>query len=118
MATHASILAWRIPWTEEPGGLCSPRGPKESDTTERLTLSPFTWKKASAGSETDWNLGRFAALLPLRRRSLPAAEHKETTWGCRQPRAHSGQILGKRPREVPAAAPEEPKAKAGCWGLR
>ena len=23
MATHASILAWRIPWTEEPGGLKS-----------------------------------------------------------------------------------------------
>ena len=23
MATHSSILAWRIPWTEEPGGLCS-----------------------------------------------------------------------------------------------
>ena len=23
MATHASILAWRIPWTEEPGGLHS-----------------------------------------------------------------------------------------------
>ena len=22
MATHSSILAWRIPWTEEPGGLC------------------------------------------------------------------------------------------------
>ena len=21
MATHASVLAWRIPWTEEPGGL-------------------------------------------------------------------------------------------------
>ena len=25
MATHSSILAWRIPWTEEPGGL-QPRG--------------------------------------------------------------------------------------------
>ena len=28
MATHSSILAWRIPWTEEPGGLqfiCSQR---------------------------------------------------------------------------------------------
>ena len=25
MATHASILAWRIPWTEEPGGLQSMR---------------------------------------------------------------------------------------------
>ena len=33
---HASILAWRIPQTEEPGGY-SPRGRKESDTTERLT---------------------------------------------------------------------------------
>ena len=25
MATHSSILAWRIPWTEEPGGLPSTR---------------------------------------------------------------------------------------------
>ena len=23
MATHSSVLAWRIPWTEEPGGLLS-----------------------------------------------------------------------------------------------
>ena len=38
MATHSSILAWRIPWTEEPGEL-RPRGRKESDTTERLALS-------------------------------------------------------------------------------
>ena len=34
-ATHSSILAWRIPWTEDPGGY-SPAGHKESDTTERL----------------------------------------------------------------------------------
>ena len=33
MATHASILAWRIPWTEEPGGLQS-IGLQESDLTE------------------------------------------------------------------------------------
>ena len=32
-ATHSSILACRMPWTEEPGGLQS-RGCKESDTTE------------------------------------------------------------------------------------
>ena len=37
MATHSSILAWKIPWTQEPGGLYSPWGHKESDTTERLT---------------------------------------------------------------------------------
>ena len=37
MATHSSILPWRIPWTEEPGGLYSLWGRKESDTTERLS---------------------------------------------------------------------------------
>ena len=37
MATHSSILAWRIPWTGDPSGLQS-LGCKESDTTERLTL--------------------------------------------------------------------------------
>ena len=31
---HSSILAWEIPWTEEPGGLYSPWDHKESDTTE------------------------------------------------------------------------------------
>ena len=36
MAIHSSILAWRIPWTEKPGGLQFV-GSKESDTTERLT---------------------------------------------------------------------------------
>ena len=36
MATHSSVPGWKIPWTEEPGGLHSPRDHKESDTTERL----------------------------------------------------------------------------------
>ena len=35
MAPHSSTLAWKIPWTEELGGLQS-TGRKESDTTERL----------------------------------------------------------------------------------
>ena len=35
MAPHSSILVWRIPWTEELGGLQS-TGRKESDMTERL----------------------------------------------------------------------------------
>ena len=40
-ATHSSLLAWEIPWTEEPGRLQVHGGGKESDTTEslsRLTL--------------------------------------------------------------------------------
>ena len=38
MGSHSSILAWKLPWTEEPGGLYSPWGRKESDTTERLRV--------------------------------------------------------------------------------
>ena len=38
MATQSSTLAWRIPWTEEPGGLQS-MDCKESDTTKRLSMA-------------------------------------------------------------------------------
>ena len=44
MATHSSILAWRILWTEEPGRLLSmvcQWGCRESDMTEQLTLVPL-----------------------------------------------------------------------------
>ena len=36
IATHSSILAWRIPWTEEPGRL-QPMVSQESGMTERLS---------------------------------------------------------------------------------
>ena len=39
-----SILTWRVPWTEEPSGLYSPWGCKESDTTEA------TWHACRAPS--------------------------------------------------------------------
>ena len=37
MAIHSSILAWKIPWTEETGGLQS-MGSQKFDTTERLSM--------------------------------------------------------------------------------
>ena len=40
-ATHSTILAWKIPWTEEPGGLQS-MGLHGSDTTEQLTTQHIT----------------------------------------------------------------------------
>ena len=46
MATHSSILAWRITWTEEPGGLKS-MGLKRSDMIEQLSMHSLTgveWK--------------------------------------------------------------------------
>ena len=57
MATHSSILPWRIPWTEDLGGLQS-MGCKESDMTEQPTLY-FLYRKRD---------GRFldCMLLPLR----------------------------------------------------
>ena len=38
MATHSSIVAWRVPWTEDPGGLQS-RGSQRVGTTERLIFT-------------------------------------------------------------------------------
>ena len=53
METHSSILAWRIPWMEELGGLQS-TGSKELDMTERLhfslLLSGYMLRHGSAGS--------------------------------------------------------------------
>ena len=50
MATHSSILAWRIPWTEEPGGLYS-MGSQRVMTKHTCTnvdwnnyYSPWPWK--------------------------------------------------------------------------
>ena len=46
MATHSSVLAWRIPWTEKAGGLQSMRS--QSDTSEQLTLSLFLTRETKS----------------------------------------------------------------------
>ena len=67
MATHSSIFAWKIPWTEEPGV-----GFKESDMTEHAHILgvsitdsdesvPRAWSRSSwcdqeiAGRQSSWN---------------------------------------------------------------
>ena len=45
MATHSSILAWRIPWTEEPGGLQS----MESQRVGLLHPWDFSGKSTGVG---------------------------------------------------------------------
>ena len=47
MATHSSILTWKIPWRGEPGGF-SPWGHKELNTTEQLTITEAEKKAESA----------------------------------------------------------------------
>ena len=65
MTTHSSILAWRIPWTEEPDGLQS-MACKESDMTEQLTLSTFQTEHGfwTSSVRTSWEFGRKAKALP------------------------------------------------------
>ena len=57
--THSSIVAWRIPWTEEPGRQQSMGDRKESDTTEGLTLPQVALvvKNLSAGAGDIRNVG-------------------------------------------------------------
>ena len=42
MATHSSILAWRIPWTEEPGGLQSMGSQRVGHTNQENSKCPST----------------------------------------------------------------------------
>ena len=54
-ATHSSTLAWKIPWTAEPG---SPWGRKESNTTEQLppSLHPLQYSCSSPVAQVVKNL--------------------------------------------------------------
>ena len=55
MAPYSSTLAWKIPWTEEPGG-CSPWGREESGTTERLHFHALEKEMATHSSDLDWRI--------------------------------------------------------------
>ena len=67
MSIHSSILAWSIPWTEEPAGY-SPRGRKESDTAERLTRTTSSQVTTTGGrtalGSTLWNWPDMQNLRP------------------------------------------------------
>ena len=44
MATHSRILAWRIPWTEEPGGLQSIRLQRVGHDRNKLAQHIYVYK--------------------------------------------------------------------------
>ena len=54
MATHSSIFAWRVPWTERSLVGCSPWGCKESDTTEHAHK---VTSLSNPSLKTEWALG-------------------------------------------------------------
>ena len=47
MAIHSSILAWNIPWTEEPGELKSmgSQGVRHDRMTEHIVEEPYMWSR-------------------------------------------------------------------------
>ena len=65
MATHCSVLAWRIPWTVELGGLQS-TGCKESDTTERLHSLCIQWPKYWSFSFSISPFNEYSGLISFR----------------------------------------------------
>ena len=59
MATHPSILAWRIPWTEEPGGL-------QSMGSQRVRHDLTTKQQGPQRETNDWK----GAVCPWRVRDI------------------------------------------------
>ena len=56
MATHSTILAWKIPWTEKPDGLQS-IGCRKSDMTQQLNNNDSkesVWVFSSLSIVSDW----------------------------------------------------------------
>ena len=118
MAIHSSILAWRIPWTEEPGRLYRLWGHRESDTTEWLTHTvndmhhaATLWQARSvmlASRRTAWTLlrkpqirqGRQAVNKPSHLPSRP--KHWEAARLPPLPRSHGRGFLPLHSNSVKA----------------
>ena len=74
MATHSSILFWRIPWTEEPGNLQT-MGHKELDRADHGFLA------GSIGKESACNSGD-PGLLPGSGRSPAGGDGNSLQYSC------------------------------------
>ena len=68
MATHSSILAWRIPWTEEPGGLWSMESQRVGHDWSHLARMRFFLSRFFLGSK-----GQFSNLQPWLKMFIPTS---------------------------------------------
>ena len=81
MATHSSILAWRIPWTEEPGRLQS-MGSQELDTTYQLNTSTISYiaGRFFTASENETIKSKLVSSHPLSQNLTPECREAAAQW--------------------------------------
>ena len=116
LARHSSVLAWRIPCTEEPGGLWS-TGRSGSGTTEHTHASPTGAPRSGRErkARTDALLGTCPAHRPLMMKPQgagPLAAGAQR--GSAEPASH---VPGARLRGGERAPPAR-SSEAGVWGTR
>ena len=134
MATHSSILAWRISWTEEPGRLQS-TGRKELDTTS-LSLSPtpvyLGFPCGSAGKESVCNAADLNSILGLGRcpgEGKDPHPSRRSAGGCDgararprgaapRPRSGASEVRGRSREELPHAQGQEQWQGAAKFRLK
>ena len=78
MATHSSTRAWKIPWTEQPERLYSPRHRKESDTTEQLHSSDV--KHGLYPTQMKMLIGNDTMHFNVHSSTIHNSQDVETTW--------------------------------------
>ena len=75
MATHSSILAWRIPWTEEPGGLQSTGSQRVGHNGAHSTCTSFHSHKAAESGFKTRRSDSGTASPDHPRKAIPLLEH-------------------------------------------
>ena len=99
MATCSNILAWEIAWTERPGGLHGPQGPKELYTTEHACMHTRVRTHAHTHTHTHTGLPLSPSLVP----SPPLFPHRPSCSHHHLPGlGHPPDGKEERDREEPA----------------
>ena len=99
MAIHSNILAWRIPWTEEPGGLQSMGLHRVSnDWSDWAHMHRWTWRASYYGSQTKINMYDITYLELKKYRKLVNITNKQKRQSYRQKEQTSGyqREVGRR----------------------
>ena len=96
MATHSNILAWRIPWTEEPGRLQS-KGSQRVGLKWLSTHTPYKGAEKQCRKERASHHGRQSSTVtlvyrnfPVEMFALPSTPSSDSPLNCNPPHKDSG----------------------------